>query len=234
MQLQPSYHELPNQLGVRILQLRSGITQEVYARRLGVHVNTLARYERGERLPDAGFLLRLAATGVNIHWVLTGKGGRYVSDPPANLIRDGDASAAGYASPGDLYAEVVECMVQRDSGDLRARPPVMAFQRQWLTQQFGAEEQDLFLLRVLGDSMNPTLKAGDMVLIDGHQLPDCAGDGLYLLRLGQALMIRRLQTLPAGRYRVISANPDYAAFIIRLGDDEIRVLGRVVWAGQQV
>ncbi|HID49901.1 MAG TPA: LexA family transcriptional regulator, partial [Chromatiales bacterium] len=177
----------------------------------------------------------LAATGVNIHWVLTGKGGRYVSDPPADMVRDGDQAGAGYDTAGALYAEVVECIVQRDSGDLRARPPVMAFRRQWLTQQFGVEEQGLFLLRVIDDSMNPTLRSGDMVLIDGRQLPACSGDGLYLLRLGQALMIRRLQTLPGGRCRAVSANPEYAAFIIRLDDDaEIRVLGRVVWAGQQV
>lgn len=61
-------------LGQRLIQIRAGYTQEQQAEYLQLHVNTLARYERGERLPHFAALKRLAECGVNLDWLLTGRG----------------------------------------------------------------------------------------------------------------------------------------------------------------
>lgn len=45
-----------------------------------MHKNTLGNYERGRNAPDAEFLSKLAAIGVNTHWVITGTGSMYIDD----------------------------------------------------------------------------------------------------------------------------------------------------------
>jgi len=61
--------------GERIAQVRGKQTQGDLARELGVHVNTLRRYESGARLPDGEFLLAMAKTRqVNPTWLLLGLG----------------------------------------------------------------------------------------------------------------------------------------------------------------
>lgn len=59
-------------LGQRLVLQRGNKTQEEYAALLEIHVNTLARYERGERLPTVTVLLKLRQLGVNIDHLLAG------------------------------------------------------------------------------------------------------------------------------------------------------------------
>lgn len=58
----------------RLAHTRGGVKQADFAARLGVHLNTYSRWERGERAPDAYALAVLAAEGWNINWLLTGDG----------------------------------------------------------------------------------------------------------------------------------------------------------------
>lgn len=59
-------------LGQRLVHYRGNHTQAEFASLLGIHENTLARYERGERLPNLRFLLLLKQRGVRIDWLLEG------------------------------------------------------------------------------------------------------------------------------------------------------------------
>lgn len=62
-------------LGKRILDERQrlGLSLTEFAKRLGVHRNTQARYESGERSPDSNYLDNLQKIGVNIPYVITGR-----------------------------------------------------------------------------------------------------------------------------------------------------------------
>jgi len=94
------------EVGTRLGQLRGDERQEDFASRLGVHRNTYARYERGERDVDAPFLIALTQQGYNPTWVLIGDGPqRLQSDAvraTVEMVREvigGDAAAgAGRAS----------------------------------------------------------------------------------------------------------------------------------------
>lgn len=47
---------------------------------MGVHKNTLGRYERGETSVNGDFLKALAGAGYNTNWILTGKGHAELSE----------------------------------------------------------------------------------------------------------------------------------------------------------
>jgi len=94
-----------NGLGERLLLVRktSGLTRTEYARSIGVHLNTLTRYESGERSPDAETIARICLVHKRSHsWLLTGEG----------PMKPGEAD--GRAPPdraGPLDAELLKAVI---------------------------------------------------------------------------------------------------------------------------
>jgi phage repressor protein C with HTH and peptisase S24 domain len=112
----------------------------------------------------------------------------------------------------------------------------LVFKEQWVRMELGARPQDLYLIRVAGDSMEPTLRSGDVILVDRRATrPD--REGVYILRMNDMLLVKRLQALPGGVVRVISDNAAFAPFDIKaaeFGGAELAIIGRVVWTGRRM
>ena len=112
--------------------------------------------------------------------------------------------------------------------------PCFAFDESWLKGLTASPAARLSIIRVEGDSMAPTLNAGDDILVD---LGDCAGplrDGIYVLRADDALVVKRLALHPAGRrVTVQSDNPAYPDWP-DCGIDDLNCIGRVIWAGRKI
>jgi len=100
------------------------------------------------------------------------------------------------------------------------------FSRRWLREQ-GLEPAMLSSIRVLGDSMDPLLRDGDEILVD--RAPRAFREGVHVVRLGEALHVKRLQAVPPDRLRLISSNPAYEPVEVAMAD--VDVVGRVVWKG---
>lgn len=62
-------------LGDRIKAIRGNISQTVFSEKLGITQNTLSRYERNQRLPDAQLIAELCNSfNISADWILTGRG----------------------------------------------------------------------------------------------------------------------------------------------------------------
>ena len=77
-----------------------------------------------------------------------------------------------------------------------------------------AKAADLFLIYVEGESMESTLRPGDMILIDRRDQTQ-EKDGIYVLRLDGTLLVKRLQKLPGGIIEVTSDNPAYRSYSLK-------------------
>lgn len=112
--------------------------------------------------------------------------------------------------------------------------PYFAFDERWLKALTSTSTDSLSIVRVEGDSMAPSLNAGDEILVD---LGDCAGrlrDGIYVVRVDDALVVKRLALHPMGRrVTVQSDNPAYSDWP-DCDVDELNCIGRVIWAGRKV
>jgi len=86
--------------------VRGALSQEEFAAQLAVHKNTIGKYERGERQPEAEVLARLRSElGVDVNWLLTGEGAMRPGDaevPPSAPTISSDAFDA------DLVGRVLE------------------------------------------------------------------------------------------------------------------------------
>ncbi len=108
----------------------------------------------------------------------------------------------------------------------------VAFDPKWL-RGLGADPRALSIIRVEGDSMAPTLNDGDDILVDGGDAAGRLRDGIYVLRLDDALMVKRIARAgAAGRIAVISDNPQYPSLDLPMAS--VRLIGRVVWTGRRV
>ena len=112
--------------------------------------------------------------------------------------------------------------------------PYFAFDERWLKALTATPADNLSIVRVEGDSMSPTLNPGDEILIDLGDCADRLRDGIYVLRVDDALVVKRLALNPLGRsVTVQSDNPAYPDWP-DCDLDEINCIGRVIWAGRKV
>ena len=102
------------------------------------------------------------------------------------------------------------------------------FSRAWL-REMGLEGADLSAIRVEGDSMEPVLRSGDEILVDRNNR---GGEGIHVVRIGDALHVKQVQVGGSDRLKLISANAAYAP--IDLSRDDVDIVGRVVWKSGRV
>ncbi|MFT4026888.1 MAG: S24 family peptidase [Novosphingobium sp.] len=94
----------------------------------------------------------------------------------------------------------------------------------WLREQ-GFDPRMLQAISVAGDSMDPILRDGDEILVD--RTPRGLRDGIHVLRVDGALLVKRLEVGRPGLLVLKSENPVYDP--IELPPGEVEVIGRVVW-----
>jgi phage repressor protein C with HTH and peptisase S24 domain len=214
------------------------------AAKLKVSTTTIVNYETGRRMPDIDFLIAFAAaTGEDfIYWL-----GLRVTESTA----PGSATAKAWLDklagqnlahkPSTSYANTsivsvpfynIKNITGAGSEVERWRTDdVLQFSDSWIKHELGAIPSDLYLIHVDDESMKPTLRSGDTVLLDRSATkPD--REGIYLLFMNGVLLVKRLQALPGKTIKVVSDNPAYEAFTVRLADmhkQDFVILGRAVW-----
>lgn len=144
--------------------------------------------------------------------------------PPVALGRSGTAGATTWidvprlplgasAGPGVFAADEVP------EGQLR-------FSARWLSRN-GFAPGNLSVIAVEGDSMEPTLRDGDEILVDRGPAPLRAG--IHVIRMDDMLLVKRLEPAGPETIRVISDNPAYGRAEYPAG--AVEIVGRVVWKG---
>lgn len=101
------------------------------------------------------------------------------------------------------------------------------FSRSWLRNFTASAPEHLFWTAGEGDSMDPTIRSGEIVLIDTAQkIPRMSG-GIWAITIGEVGMIKRHHVPGKGRVQFLSDNGREPP-IEPTDDDELVVIGRVV------
>lgn len=172
-------------------------------------------------------------TGVSAAWLLLGDG-----DPDGNAYQmQTQTQGLAVRAPAldgieDRFALVplYDVRVSAGHGAFNGTENVLtqlAFTRYWLNK-LGLHAAHLVAVRVDGDSMEPTIRSGDVLLIDRAQTHPRDG-AIYVMRREDWLVAKRLQLLAGGRVRVISDNQTYPPEEVEPA--ALEILGRAVWKG---
>jgi phage repressor protein C with HTH and peptisase S24 domain len=144
-------------------------------------------------------------------------------DPPAadGLVSVKRHPVAASAGPGSFVAEELG-------------RPYFAFDQRWLKALTSTPPANLSVVRVEGDSMSPTLGPSDDILVDLGDSTDRLRDGIYVLRVDDAVVVKRIALHPVTRRLTVqSDNPSYPDWP-DCGIDEVNPIGRVIWSGRKV
>lgn len=191
---------------LRRLRMERGLSQEELSRKLGTSKQVISRYENGIRMPKLSTVTALAAA---------------LDVPLAALTEDTDV----YALPG----------VERPHwrrvpllGDIACGEPILAEENVEGYVEVDASVRCDFTLRCRGDSMEPRLHDGDIVMI--RVQPDVLDGQIAAVLIGGEATLKHVYHLP-GRMglRLMPENPAYPPiFVTEANADEARVLGRAV------
>lgn len=229
----------------RIKLIRGDLIQEKFAERIGVKKNTVGRFERGEQRPGFEEMNAIldCYPDINPAWLLLGEGSMMRGENASGVKEDeSDYSSAtcskcGEKAINDDFLLVPRYNVQAAAGhgtEVANEQVVdhLAFKRQWV-KSLGLQSDKLALITAKGDSMEPTIKDGSLLLVDTRSNP--LSDGIYVLKFDGLLMAKRLTKNPIDQAVTIqSDNNSYPPFTAR--HDQVRMLdvvGRVVWIGQK-
>lgn len=233
---------------LRYLISLKNMTIQEFGDFVGTPKGTLEKYLNSPRLPNAEFLSAIhSKMGVSAHWLLDGVEPMYLVDAselaskgvvplregphwgPVGLAEGG----VEFASPEQLadFVSVPRYDVEVSAGRGReVRGECVsghyAFSRRWLERR-GLQPDNLAVVRVSGDSMEPRLSDGDLAVIDTSD--KSMRDGVtYVVRLGSELLVKRLQVLPQDHIKLCSHNTEFDPILIDLTGGELASVGRVV------
>jgi len=107
------------------------------------------------------------------------------------------------------------------------------FRKSWIKEHLNASPNDVRLLYVRGDSMEPTLYHNDLILIDTTRKTP-SPPGIFVLFDGFGLVAKRLEytSHKPPRIRVISDNPQYSVY--ERGAEEAVIIGRIAWFAREM
>jgi phage repressor protein C with HTH and peptisase S24 domain len=108
----------------------------------------------------------------------------------------------------------------------------LGFAADWLRSRGARRLEMLSVLQVSGESMIPTLADGDEILVDRGDAGDRLRDGIYVLRVDDTLVVKRVLVDPAGGFEIRSDNPAAAGGPIDPAGAQI--IGRVIWFGRSL
>lgn len=204
------------------LMAKNGISQSELARRIGITQSSVWK------------LLKEPKQGSkHIHAIA-----RVLETTPSFLMGETDDSSGGYI-PAPSSAMVVEELglapvreIDLNLGmgetylDVPITETVRHFPREWLRLYTRANPENLVFAQGVGDSMEPTLRDSDLLLIDCSQRHLNTGDKIWAIAYGQSGAVKRLRPLPNGGVAILSDNPNVPDAVAY--DGELHLLGRIV------
>lgn len=208
---------------IKEMRRRRGLSMEALAQRIGTTASQINKLEKRQRRLTDDWLVKLSqALQCNPEDLIDGVGTVF---PPAR-----------HASSGNVY--LPECALTGIDRDGPAEGvghflDYAVFRVDWLRAIAGESYEKLMVYVIEDDSMEPTLRSGDHVLVEpvGDQM---RGDGIYVIKMRAGLAVKRVVFPPGDLYvGVLSDNPVYPSHQ-RVSRSDINLVGRVVWVGRRL
>jgi phage repressor protein C with HTH and peptisase S24 domain len=209
------------------------------AKAAGVSPSAFRKWLKGAAEPNRNRLVALAeATGVSLAWLAQGEGPQ---PDLTNLAAQAHAAQSPRPAAHISAAQFLLVPKHPDAAAAGSGHPVtggphefVGFRHDWIRATLGRDPADLILQVAVGESMEPHIRDGDLLLVDTAD-QGFAQFGVYVVRARGECLVKRVQRKFDGSLILISDNTAYQPELISAElAKEIHVVGRVVWRGGKI
>jgi len=210
---------------IAALREQKGLSRSAMADMLGVNPNKIKHIETGYQRADHEFLAKLKAVfSVSVDQLLTGQ-----------------ACGASQNMTNSIAADFIpiprfDIEASAGHGSLTSGEEAVGaytFRKSWLDRR-NLKQENLAVITVTGDSMEPDLFDGDRIVVDRSQTAIYDGR-IYAVHFSDGLFVKRIQRLPGDRVLLISSNSrysqihlDHTDLVSDLDGGSFKIVGRVV------
>lgn len=189
------------------------------AEALGMSSSQLSNFKSRNAIPYDKISEYCAKNRISINWVLYGQSIEMLNTDAENIYRikliDNVHSSAGGGAFNEDDAGITYLTVD----------PVFV-------DVFGIKESDdIEAVRVAGDSMEPTISEGALILLD-RKKAELVNGGIFVLNSLNGVVVKRIAVNPNGMIDLISDNKIYP--VQSVPGDELKVIGKVVGVLERV
>ncbi|KUI99940.1 XRE family transcriptional regulator [Vibrio sp. MEBiC08052] len=197
----------------RLKEAMGGSSLRGFEEKSGISNSALSSYLNSKSYPTLDRLFAISqASGKSVEWLASGE------IPDENMVTVYQYDLRVSAGNGALVEHENPVAEFRFSAD-------------WLRQQ-GLHGRTLSIVPVMGDSMEPSLYDGDLILVRHDEVRD----GLCVIRIDNDVLVKRVQyDYAEGKYLISSDNERYKD--IELSKDfkgDFKIIGQVVRVLQRV
>lgn len=222
----------------RIKRMKNLATDSEVASLLGLKPQTLATSKMRGSIPYGALISFCDKEGCSLDLLLRGMELR--AEEPLKIKEPEAEREPSYVMVPLVEAEAaagISGAIPSDS--IKDRYP---FKRAWIKKVAGGLGKErlgrLVLVRARGQSMQPTINNGELVLVNLADRYEITNDAIYIIRSPDGgLLVKRLVGLVGGAILCLSDNKVFEPFEIGLKPGESvgnHVLGRVCWIGREL
>lgn len=200
-----------------------------FARKTGVTLSTIARWRKGEAEPSRPNLIKIAEVAeVNLEWLAAGTG---KINETQNTKIDKQVKLLGNQLDNDDFEYIADYRSVKISAGLGAlneeQPPAYTkVEKSWL-QARGLKSCHCAMFRVSGDSMYPTLKDEEEIIVDRSKTELNEGK-IFILNHQGTMWVKKVQIDFHG-IDLISDNPIYKPISLSAEEaNSLIVIGQLV------
>lgn len=215
MQLEPIIDNLKDILSQELGESKVYDKDVAYA--LGLSKESLSHHKRKQTIPYEAIVYFCAKRHISINWVL-------FNQLPKSL--------EAHTEPFVAIKYFKELTTSAGGGGIsEATHPHFLYLSHPLLKNIyktSPSAHALHALHVKGDSMEPTLEDGALMLIDAAQT-DISKGGIFVLESEAGLMVKRLLPRLDGGIEINSDNPHYAPYVLSSHEmNTLRIHGKVL------
>lgn len=193
-------------------------TQTDFAALGGVSKPSQVRYEHGTRHPDGVYLAKIERAGADLVFILTGRRGPAFKDLGKPLEGEFRLEGQDYSR-----IRIYDVDASAGTGIVPTNEDVshlLAISNEWVSQ-LGLVPALTGMIRVRGDSMTPTIPDQSYILVDFRGRADWSRPGIYVVRLGDEIVVKRLKASvePGNQWAALTSdNPIYEPMFFKNPD----------------
>lgn len=207
-------------------RINAGVSIASIAKEMGISVQSVYGWAEGS-IPKAERIERLAELlGVSLQWLAFGEGeikamGSETGGIIVPLLKVAHSAGFGGSNGSWVDAPIVARLLELDPA--------------WVTENLTclSASSNLAMVHVSGDSMEPTLRNSDIVLVD-RGVTRINREGIFAVTFDDGFYIKRFQRIIGAKLMMISDNQFYKPQEFDPQDESLKfeVCGLALWAWQ--